>query len=115
MTLRPVGEEQVLLTDLDSAGAKRVDLGEQGLGSTTTPAPMTPVGLRKTPEGTRCTAKWRVAELDGVPGVVAAVVAGDDVEAVGQQVDDLALAFVAPLPAEHRDDSHRLPLQNAAR
>ena len=37
---------------------------------------------------------------DGVAGVVAAGVAGDDVELLGQHVDDLAFAFVAPLGAE---------------
>ena len=47
-----------------------------------------------------------VAELDGVAGVVAAVVAGDDVEAVGEQVDDLALALVAPLSAQNGHDFH---------
>ena len=37
---------------------------------------------------------------DGVPGVVPAGVAGDEVELLGENVDDLALAFVAPLGAE---------------
>ncbi len=39
---------------------------------------------------------------DRVPGVRAALVAADDVALLGQQVDDLALAFVAPLgPDDH--------------
>ena len=42
-------------------------------------------------------------DVDGVAGVVAALVAGDDVEARREQIDDLALAFVAPLRAEHRE------------
>ena len=37
---------------------------------------------------------------DGVAGVVAAGVAGDDVEVLGKDVDDLALALVAPLGTE---------------
>ena len=41
--------------------------------------------------------------VDGVPGVVAALVARDRREVRRQQVDDLALAFVAPLRAEHGD------------
>ena len=41
-----------------------------------------------------------LADLHGVPGVVAALVARDDGERLGQQVDDLALALVAPLGAD---------------
>jgi hypothetical protein len=47
-----------------------------------------------------------VRELDGVSGVVAAVVPGDDLEAVGEEVDDLPLALVAPLAAQDRRDFH---------
>ena len=45
----------------------------------------------------------------GVPGVVAALVAGDDGERLGEQVDDLALALVAPLGADD-DGGGRLVL-----
>ena len=45
------------------------------------------------------------ADVDRVAGVVAALIARHDREARRQQVDDLALAFVAPLGAEHDDDS----------
>ena len=38
---------------------------------------------------------------DGVAGVVAAGVAGDDVELLRQDVDDLAFAFIAPLGTEN--------------
>ena len=41
-----------------------------------------------------------VAVDDGVAGVVAALVAGHDVEPLRQQVDDLALPLVAPLGAD---------------
>ena len=37
----------------------------------------------------------------GVAGVVAALIAGHDVEALGEQVDDFAFAFVAPLRAKN--------------
>ena len=43
----------------------------------------------------------RAVDVDGMPGVVPALVAGDDVETRRQQIDDLALAFIAPLSAEH--------------
>ena len=42
-------------------------------------------------------------DVDRVPGVVAALVARDGREMRRQHVDDLALAFVAPLRAEHCD------------
>ncbi len=42
----------------------------------------------------------RAVDVHGMPGVVSALVAGDDVEARRQQIDDLALAFIAPLSAE---------------
>ena len=40
------------------------------------------------------------ADADGVPGVGPAAVAGDDVGVLGEEVDDLALAFVAPLESD---------------
>ena len=49
-----------------------------------------------------------VADHDGVAGVVAALEAHHHVGAVGQPVDDLALALVAPLGADHRDVGHGL-------
>ena len=47
-----------------------------------------------------------LAHLDGVAGVVAAVVAGHDLDLLREQVHDLALAFVAPLGADHHDVWH---------
>ena len=40
-----------------------------------------------------------VADLDGVPGVVAALIADDNVGLLGQDVNDFAFAFIAPLGA----------------
>ncbi len=45
-----------------------------------------------------------VAHFDGVAGVVAALVAGYQVEALREQVNYLALALVAPLRADDYDD-----------
>ena len=47
-----------------------------------------------------------VGELDGVAGVVSAVVAGDDVEAIGEEIDDFSLSLVTPLPSEDGRDFH---------
>ena len=44
--------------------------------------------------------------LDGVAGVVAAVVARHYLHLVGEEVDDLAFAFVAPLGADDHDVGH---------
>ena len=41
-----------------------------------------------------------LADEHGVAGVVPALVAGHDIEAFGEKVDDLALALVAPLGAQ---------------
>ena len=40
------------------------------------------------------------ADQDGMPGVVAALGADNDVRLVGQDIDDFAFAFVAPLGAD---------------
>ncbi len=50
----------------------------------------------------------RAVDVDGVPGVVSALVARDDVETRREQVDDLALAFIAPLGAEHSEIHSRM-------
>ena len=42
-----------------------------------------------------------------VAGIVAALEAHDDVGLLGQPVDDLALALVAPLGADHHDIRHQ--------
>ena len=106
MTVGPVGDEEVV-ADRDAGGPDRLDLGEQRLevddDARTDDGPSVP---RKMPAGSRCSAKRRVAELDGVSGVVASVVARDDVETVGEQVHDLALALVAPLSAQDGQDLH---------
>lgn len=66
-------------------------------GSSATPGPTTPMTLgRSTPLGTRCRANFFAAERDGVAGVGAAVVADGHVEALGEQIDDLAFSFVTP-------------------
>ncbi len=43
---------------------------------------------------------------DGVAGVVAPAIADHQACLVGQQIDNVAFAFVAPLGADHSDDRH---------
>jgi len=45
---------------------------------------------------------------DGVSGVVATLTADDDIGVPGKDVDDLALAFIAPLCADLYRVCHRL-------
>ena len=47
-----------------------------------------------------------VTELDGMSGVVAAVVPGDDLEPVREKVHDLPFSLVAILSAQDRRDFH---------
>ena len=44
--------------------------------------------------------KLLVAAYHGMPGVVAALIADDEIEFAGDEVRDLALAFVTPLRAD---------------
>src|SRR2546422_7634059 len=44
-------------------------------------------------------------------GVVASLITNDDVEPLGEQIDNLAFAFIAPLGADDRDD-HRTEIRS---
>jgi hypothetical protein len=51
-----------------------------------------------------------VAQRDhGMAGVVAAVIAGDDMDLSGQVVHDPALSFISPLSPDNDDCRHRGP------
>jgi hypothetical protein len=57
---------------------------------------------------------------DGVPRVIPGGIASNDTSLAGEEVDDPALAFVAPLPADNNTDRHGghtpgLPLSGEAR
>ena len=41
-----------------------------------------------------------VADLNRMAGVVPALIAGDDIEMFGQEINDLAFAFITPLSAD---------------
>jgi hypothetical protein len=51
----------------------------------------------------------------GVAGVGAAAVADHGVGDLGVEIDDLALAFIAPLGADHDHDRHELILSRGGR
>jgi hypothetical protein len=46
---------------------------------------------------------FRPPDINRMPGVMAALVAGDDVKGGRQEIDDLAFAFIPPLGAEDDD------------
>src|SRR5258708_5108223 len=48
----------------------------------------------------------RLADENRVPGVMPTLVTRNDVEFVGEEIDNLALALVAPLRAQHDDVGH---------
>jgi hypothetical protein len=64
------------------------------------------LALAQDPRGDEVEDDLLVAHHHRVPRVVPPLVAGDDVEALAQHVDDLALALVAPLHADHDEIGH---------
>ena len=79
--------------------------------SMTTPLPMTGVHARRQDAGRQqVQGVLLVADDDGVPGVVAAVVLHDVVDRRAEQVGGLALALVAPLGADQHDGGHGVHL-----
>ena len=89
--------------DVDAAGDQPVELLDQHLGVDHAAVPeqaqraRVEDAARDEPELVRL-----VADHERVAGVVPALVAGDHVGALGEEVDDLALALVAPLRARRR-------------
>ena len=50
--------------------------------------------------------EFLLADEDGVAGVVAALIARDDIETLGEQIDDFAFALIAPLRAKNDHVAH---------
>ena len=80
-------------------------------GSTTQPAPSTLTLPERIPDGQLAELERLAVDDDGVAGVRAALVAADDVRLLREQVDDLALALVAPLRTD--DDGGRHDVESA--
>ena len=59
------------------------------------------------PEGNRSQDERTVADIDGMPGIVPALITRHDIETLGQKINDLALAFITPLRADD-DDDHKI-------
>ena len=75
-------------------------------GSTTQPAPITHSLPQRIPEG-MCRSLYVSPSATIVcPAFGPAVVAADEIRVAGEQVDDLALALVAPLRADDHGRGH---------
>src|SRR5262245_1897485 len=99
-----VADEQVAMIDLDALRAQSVDFVEQRMWRDHH-AVADDAGLARMGDARRNQVEHEfmidsaAANDDGMAGVVAALIASDDVEMGGEQIDDLTLAFVSPLRA----------------
>ena len=98
-----VGHIELVLR-ADSAFGQRIELGEQGFGIEHDAVPDHADGALDDPRGNLVQHELSGARVHRVPRVRPALVAHDQVGALGEHIDDLALAFVAPLSA-HDDDA----------
>ncbi len=87
--------------DVHAAGAQAVDLLDEhaGIDDDAVADDALLAGIED-PGGDQVELPRLARVHDGVPGVVAALEADDDVGVLGEEIDDLPLAFVAPLSAD---------------
>ena len=65
---------------------------------------------RRMPLGNQLQNELLLADEDRVPGVVAALIARHNIEALGKQIDDFAFALVAPLRAQNDYVAHAMAI-----
>ena len=106
ITCARFGDEQAPV-DATPAWRRLSSSSKKASGSTTMPLPSTHCmpGWRM-PDGMRRREKCRSPKLDRVAGVVAALVAHDDVEGRAEEIDDLPLPLVPPLHADDDEIGH---------
>ena len=107
--VRRLAQEQVLLS-MPMPSLRNPWISSTRLtGSTTTPLPITQtLFFRRIPEGTRCRMYFCPLICTVWPGVIAALRADHDVGLLGQHVNDLAFAFIAPLGANQYRIGHKI-------
>src|SRR5258708_7823268 len=104
--MRAIADEQVL-PDLDAQLAQAFDLGHERHGiDHDAIADDASFSAPQNSRRDQVQNVFRPAMDDGVPGVVPALAADDDVRLRGENVDDLALAFIAPLRANQNGVRH---------
>ena len=104
---RVLGDAQIVRRDVDALGFKFGDLVDQR-ARIEHDAVADDRQLARTHHAGRQQRQLVGGAVDdeGVAGIVTALEADDDVGLLGQPIDDLALAFVAPLGADHDNIGH---------
>src|SRR5437879_11333486 len=100
--MRAIRDVQALLR-ADDTGAQRVELGEERLGIEHPAVADDAYSALDDARGDLVQHELPRAGIDGVAGVGAALVADDEIGALGEHVHDLPLALVAPLGAGDGD------------
>ena len=95
LTMQPVADVDAGLRQLVDLGEERRRIDDDAVADHAGDAGMQNAGRQQTQD------ELAAVGVDGVTGVVAALIARDDREVRRQQVDDLALAFVAPLRSKY--------------
>ena len=104
---RVLGDAQGVGADGDALGAQALDLLEQGPGvDHDTVADQRELALAHHARGQERELVGDAVDDQRVAGIVAALEAHHHVGPLAEPVDDLALALVAPLGADHRDIAH---------
>ena len=103
--VRAVAEDQ--LRGIDPAGLERIDLAQQDLGVHSHTVADN-AGLIGVEDACGHNVEFELSAFvdNGVAGVVASRIAGDNTCFASEEIDDSAFAFVAPLPADNDDDRH---------
>ena len=97
----PVAYEQVAI-DLDARGAKRIHFFHEGKRiQHDTIADHAAASLAQDAAGNQLQNKLLALDGDGVAGIVAARIARYDLEALGENVNDLTFSLIAPLCADN--------------
>ena len=104
--VRAIADEQAA-GNLDTGRLQGVDFGKQSGG--VDHQAVADYGLLAGPQdsaGDQLEDEFPIANEDGMPGIVAALIARDNVEAFGEDVDYLSFAFISPLRAQYDHVSH---------
>ena len=80
-------------------------------GSMTTPLPMTAwTPVAENAARNQLENELFLADKNRVPGVMAALIARNDIKVLGEKVDNFAFSLIAPLGAKHNQITHSFSL-----
>ena len=101
------GDHQIIRRHLDAEFAQLIDFVEQGPGiEHHAIADHRHFSTAHDTRGQQAQLVGDIVDNQRVPGIVAALEAGDDVRPFRQPIDDLAFSFIAPLGADYRYVGH---------